>query len=192
MPVKIRLSRHGRKRAPFYHIVVADSRAPRDGKFIERIGSYNPTTNPATIELNFDRALDWLQNGAQPTDTTRAILSYKGVMMKKHLLEGVKKGALTPEQVEEKFEAWVKEKEAKVQAKKDRLAKGEQDDTAKRMEAEAKVREARAQEIAKKQAELAAKEAGEAAEEAAEEAPAEEADAQPEAEADAETETPQE
>jgi small subunit ribosomal protein S16 len=192
MPVKIRLSRHGRKRAPFYHIVVADSRAPRDGKFIERIGSYNPTTNPATIELNFDRALDWLQNGAQPTETTRAILSYKGVMMKKHLLDGIKKGALTPEQVEEKFEAWLKEKEAKVQAKMDRLAKGEQDDTAKRMEAEAKVREARAQEIAKKQAELAAQEAGDAAEEAAEEAPAQEADAQPEAEADAETETPQE
>lgn len=192
MPVKIRLSRHGRKRAPFYHIVVADSRAPRDGRFIERIGSYNPTTDPATIELNFDRALDWLQKGAQPTDTTRAILSYKGVMMKKHLIDGVKKGALTPEQVEEKFEAWVKEKEAKVQAKKDRLAKGEQDDTAKRMEAEAKIREARAQEIAKKQAELAAKEAGAAAEEAADEAPAEEAEAQPEAEADAETETPQE
>lgn len=192
MPVKIRLSRHGRKRAPFYHIVVADSRAPRDGRFIERIGSYNPTTDPATIELNFDRALDWLQKGAQPTDTTRAILSYKGVMMKKHLIDGIKKGALTPEQVEEKFEAWVKEKEAKVQAKKDRLAKGEQDDTAKRMEAEAKIREARAQEIAKKQAELAAKEAGAAAEEAADEAPAEEADAQPEAEADAETETPQE
>ncbi|MDD3567366.1 MAG: 30S ribosomal protein S16 [Bacteroidales bacterium] len=193
MPVKIRLSRHGRKRAPFYHIVVADSRAPRDGRFIERIGSYNPTTDPATIELNFDRALDWLQKGAQPTDTTRAILSYKGVMMKKHLLEGVKKGALTPEQVEEKFEAWVKEKEAKVQAKKDRLAKGEQDDTAKRIEAEAKIREARAQEIAKKQAELAAKEAGaEAAQEAAEEAPAEEAQAQPEAAAEAESETPQE
>ncbi|NHB67875.1 30S ribosomal protein S16 [Perlabentimonas gracilis] len=194
MPVKIRLSRHGRKRAPFYHIVVADSRAPRDGRFIERIGSYNPTTDPATIELNFDRALDWLQKGAQPTDTTRAILSYKGVMMKKHLIDGIKKGALTPEQVEEKFEAWVKEKEAKVQAKKDRLAKGEQDDTAKRMEAEAKIREARAQEIAKKQAELAAKEAGAAAEEAADEAPAEEAEAQPEAAADAEaeTETPQE
>ena len=192
MPVKIRLSRHGRKRAPFYHIVVADSRAPRDGRFIERIGSYNPTTDPATIELNFDRALDWLQKGAQPTDTTRAILSYKGVMMKKHLIDGIKKGALTPEQVEEKFEAWVKEKEAKVQAKKDRLAKGEQDDTAKRMEAEAKIREARAQEIAKKQAELAAKEAGAAAEEAADEASAEEAEAQPEAAADAETETPQE
>lgn len=178
MPVKIRLSRHGRKRAPFYHIVVADSRAPRDGRFIERIGSYNPVTDPATIELNFDRALDWLQNGAQPTDTARAILSYKGVLMKKHLLDGVKKGALTPEQVETKFDAWTKEKESKVQAKVDRLAKGEMDDIAKRIEAEAKVREARAQEIAKKQAELAAKEAksvtAEATEEAADEQVADE------------------
>ncbi len=170
MPVKIRLSRHGRKRAPFYHIVVADSRAPRDGRFIERIGSYNPVTDPATIELNFDRALDWLQNGAQPTDTARAILSYKGVLMKKHLLDGVKKGALTPEQVETKFDAWTKEKESKVQAKVDRLAKGEKDDMVKRIEAEAKVREARAQEIAKKQAELAAKEAKSAAADATEDA----------------------
>jgi small subunit ribosomal protein S16 len=159
MPVKIRLSRHGRKKAPFYHIVVADSRAPRDGRFIERIGSYSPVTNPATIELNFDRALDWLQKGAQPTNTTRAILSYKGVMLKKHLLEGVNKGALTEEQAEEKFAAWLEEKDVKIQAKKERLVKGEQDETAKRLEAEAKVREARAQEIAKRQAELAAKEA---------------------------------
>jgi small subunit ribosomal protein S16 len=163
MPVKIRLSRHGRKRNPFYHIVVADSRAPRDGRFIERIGSYNPITDPATIELNFDSALDWLQKGAQPTDTTRAILSYTGVLMKKHLLEGVKKGALTPEQADVKFEAWLKEKESKIQAKKDRLAKGEKDDASQRIEAEAKVRAARAQEIAKKQADLAAKEAGKAA-----------------------------
>ncbi|MDD2549508.1 MAG: 30S ribosomal protein S16 [Bacteroidales bacterium] len=164
MPVKIRLSRHGRKKAPFYHIVVADSRAPRDGRFIERIGSYSPVTNPATIELNFDRALDWLQKGAQPTNTTRAILSYKGVMLKKHLLEGVNKGALTEEQAEEKFAAWLEEKDVKIQAKKERLVKGEQDETAKRLEAEAKVREARAQEIAKRQAELAAKEASEKAE----------------------------
>ncbi len=163
MPVKIRLSRHGRKRTPFYHIVVADSRAPRDGKFIERIGSYNPVTNPATIELNFDRALDWLQNGAQPTDTTRAILSYTGVLMKKHLLEGVKKGALTPEQADEKYAAWLKEKETKIQAKKDNLVKGEKDEETKRMDAESKVREARAQEIAKRQAALAEKEASEKA-----------------------------
>jgi small subunit ribosomal protein S16 len=196
MPVKIRLSRHGRKKAPFYHIVVADSRAPRDGRFIERIGSYNPITDPATIELNFDRALDWLQNGAQPTDTTRAILSYKGVLIKKHLLDGVKKGALTPEQAEEKFEVWIKEKDSKVQAKKDRLAKGEMDDIAKRAEAEVKVRDARAQEIAKKQAELAAKEASEATKASAKETTSEETEAQPEVEAEteaeAETETPQE
>jgi small subunit ribosomal protein S16 len=159
MPVKIRLSRQGRKKRPFYHIVVADSRAPRDGRFIERIGSYNPLTNPATIELNFDRALDWLQKGAQPTDTCRAILSYKGVMLKKHLLEGVKKGALTPEQAEAKFQDWVSQKEAKVKAKIDSLAKGEAEEMKKRIEAESKVREARAQGIAKKRAEMAAKEA---------------------------------
>ncbi len=100
MPVKIRLARHGRKGYAYYHIVVADSRAPRDGRFIERIGSYNPNTNPATIDLNFDKALDWLFKGAQPTDTCRAILSYKGVMMKKHLLEGVKKGAFDDAEAE--------------------------------------------------------------------------------------------
>jgi small subunit ribosomal protein S16 len=159
MPVKIRLSRHGRKKAPFYHIVVADSRAPRDGRFIERIGMYNPITDPATIELNFDRALDWLQKGAQPTDTTRAILSYKGVLMKKHLLDGVKKGALTQEQVEEKFQSWLNGKQSKIQAKIDRIAKGEKDDLAKRVEAESKVRIEREQELAKKLAAEAAKEA---------------------------------
>ncbi|HPF93973.1 MAG TPA: 30S ribosomal protein S16 [Tenuifilaceae bacterium] len=191
MPVKIRLSRHGRKRAPFYHIVVADSRAPRDGRFIERIGSYNPTTDPATIELNFDRALDWLQKGAQPTDTTRAILSYRGVLIKKHLLDGVKKGALTEEQVEEKFNAWLKEKESKIQAKKDRLAKGEKDEMSKRIEAESKVREARAQEIAKKLAEEAAQEASEAkkAEESEEAAEAPEVNAEAETEGEPEAET---
>jgi small subunit ribosomal protein S16 len=159
MPVKIRLTRRGRKKAPFYHIVIADSRAPRDGRFIESIGKYNPITNPATIELDFDKALDWLQKGAQPTDTCRAILSYKGVMMKKHLLEGVKKGALTDEQVEEKFQAWLKEKESKIQAKKDSLRKGEDTDLKNRLDAETKVREARAEELAKKNAEAAAKEA---------------------------------
>ena len=169
MPVKIRLSRHGRKRAPFYHIIVADSRAPRDGKYIERIGSYNPVSNPAVIDLDFEKALDWLQKGAQPTDTTRAILSYKGVFMKKHLLEGVKKGALTAEQAEAKFEAWVKEKEAKIEAKKQSLVKGAKDDMQQRIEAESKVREARAQEIAKKRAESEAA-AKPAVEEVAEEA----------------------
>ncbi|MCD4834034.1 MAG: 30S ribosomal protein S16 [Bacteroidales bacterium] len=159
MPVKIRLTRRGRKKAPFYHIVVADSRAPRDGRFIESIGKYDPITNPATIELDFDRALDWLQKGAQPTDTCRAILSYKGVMMKKHLLEGVKKGALTEEQAEEKFQSWLNEKESKVQAKCDMLKKGTDAEAKKRLDAETKVREARAEELAKRNAEAAAEEA---------------------------------
>ena len=182
MPVKIRLTRRGRKRAPFYHIVIADSRAPRDGRFIESIGKYNPTTNPATIELDFDKALDWLQKGAQPTDTCRAILSYRGVMMKKHLLEGVKKGALTEEQAEEKFQSWLKEKENKIQAKVDTLKKGEDTEAKKRLDAETKVREARAEEIAKRNAEAAAEEAKaanaeeetETEEAATEETPAEE------------------
>ena len=159
MPVKIRLTRRGRKKAPFYHIVIADSRAPRDGRYIESIGKYNPVTNPATIELDFDKALDWLLKGAQPTDTCRAILSYKGVMMKKHLLEGVKKGALTEEQAEEKFQSWLKEKEGKIQAKVDMLQKGEDSEIKNRIEAETKVREARAEEIAKRNAEAAAAEA---------------------------------
>ncbi len=159
MPVKIRLSRQGRKKLPFYHIVVADSRAPRDGRFIERIGSYNPITNPATIELNFDSAIDWLHKGAQPTETCRAILSYKGVMIKKHLLEGVTKGALTVEQAEAKFQIWITEKESKIQAKKDSLAKGKRDDIKQRIEAENKVKETRGQELAKKKSDAAAKEA---------------------------------
>ncbi len=117
MATKIRLARHGRKGSPFYHVVVADSRAPRDGKYIERIGSYNPMTNPATIDLNFERALHWLMTGAQPTDTTKRILSYEGVLLKKHLLEGVKKGAFDMAAADTKFEAWKKEKIAKIQAK---------------------------------------------------------------------------
>ena len=108
MATKIRLQRHGKKGKPFYYIVVADARAPRDGRFIERLGSYNPNTNPATIDINFDKTLDWVNSGAQPTDTCRAILSYKGVMYKKHLQGGLKKGALTEEQVETKFQEWVR------------------------------------------------------------------------------------
>ncbi len=122
MAVKIRLQRHGKKDAAFFHIVVADGRAPRDGKYIEKLGVYNPNTNPATINLDFDSALSWMLNGAQPTDTCRAILSYKGVIYKKHLLGGVKKGALTEAQVEQKFTKWVADKEGKVNAKKDNLA----------------------------------------------------------------------
>jgi small subunit ribosomal protein S16 len=174
MPVKIRLARHGRKRNAFYHIVVADSRSPRDGKYIERIGSYNPNTNPATINLDFDKAINWLGNGAQPTDTARAILSYEGVMMKKHLLDGVKKGAFDEAAAEVKFEAWMKEKEAKINAKKDGLSKTAEDAAKARLDAETKISADRAEAIAKRvsDAEAAAK-AEEAAKEAAKNAPAE-------------------
>ena len=123
MAVRIRLQRHGKKGKPFYWIVAADSRVKRDGKFLEKLGVYNPNTNPATVEVNVDQAVKWLFNGAQPSDTARTLLSYRGVMLKKHLLEGVKKGALTEEQVTERFEAWVAEKDAKIQAKVDGLSK---------------------------------------------------------------------
>ena len=155
MPAKIRLTRQGRKRKPFYHIVIADSRAPRDGRFIERIGIYDPNTNPATIELDFDSALNWLQNGAQPTDTCRAILSFKGVIFKNHLLNGVKKGAFSEEEAENRFQTWLKEKEGKVQAKKDQLLSAQKDAEKEIFEAETKINEARAEEIAKRQSALA-------------------------------------
>jgi ribosomal protein S16 len=172
MPAKIRLTRHGKKGFAFYHIVVADSRAPRDGRYIERLGIYNPNTNPASVELNFDKTLDWLQKGAQPSDTCRSIFSDKGVMLKKHLLEGVKKGAFTVEVAEQKFQTWMKEKEAKVLAEKDKTVKEKEADKKKRLEAEAKVKEAKAEAIAKKLAQEASKaeEATEGAESA--EAPA--------------------
>lgn len=160
MPTKIRLQRFGKKGRPFYHIVIADGRAPRDGKKIEKIGTYDPITNPATIELNFERALHWVQVGAQPTDTARAILSYKGVLHKNHLLKGVAKGALTPEQAEVKFNEWMKEKEARINAKKSSLATSDREDKKSRLEAEAKVKEARQAELNKRKAdELAAEEA---------------------------------
>jgi small subunit ribosomal protein S16 len=164
MSVKIRLSRHGKKGYPFYHIVVADSRAPRDGRYIERIGYYNPNTNPAAVELNFDKALDWLQKGAQPSDTCRSLLSTKGVLVKKHLLEGVKKGAFTNDVAEQKFEAWLNSKETRIQAEKDKTLQEKEADKKQRLEAEAKVKEARAQAIAKKLAEASAKPAAEGAE----------------------------
>ena len=156
MSVKIRLARHGRKQHAYYHIVVANSRAPRDGRFIERIGSYNPNTNPATIDLDFDKAIDWLFKGAQPTDTTRSILSQQGVMMKKHLLEGAKKGAFSEADAEVKFEAWMKEKTAKVQASQEKLTSAQLEDKKARHKAEAKVNEARLAEIAKRNAAAAA------------------------------------
>ncbi len=138
MATKIRLQRHGKKGRPFYHLVVADSRAPRDGKFIERIGSYNPNTNPATIDINFESALTWVQNGAQPTDTARAILSYKGVLYKKHLLDGVKKGAFDEAAADAKFEEWLKGKDAKIEGKKDNLATSKAEARKAALEAEAK------------------------------------------------------
>jgi small subunit ribosomal protein S16 len=170
MAVKIRLARKGRKKLAFYHIVVADSRSPRDGRYIEKIGSYNPVTNPATIELDFDKALGWLQNGALPTDTCRAILSYKGVMIKKHLLEGVKKGAFDEAEATKRFEEWMKQNEAKIEAKKSDLEKSQDDELGKRLTVEKRVNEARTAKLAKRNADLAAK----AAARAEEAAPAEE------------------
>lgn len=185
MSVKIRLARHGKKNYAFYHIVVADSRAPRDGRFIELIGSYNPNSNPATIILDNEKALNWLNNGAQPTETCRRILSYKGVLLKKHLLEGVKKGALTLEQADAKYNAWVAEKEAKVSQKKTALAQDKVAAKKSALEAEAKVNADRAAELAKKKAEAeaakAAAEAEAAAAAEAEAAPAEETAENPEA-----------
>lgn len=180
MPAKIRLQRHGRKRFAYYHIVIADSRAPRDGSNIERIGSYNPNTNPATIELDFDKAVDWLAKGAQPTDTVRAILSYKGVLYKRHLLGGVAKGAFSAEEAETRFEAWMTEKANKVQAKKDGLVLNSETSKKSQFEMEAKKNAERAKAIAKRNADAAAAAkaasapAPVAAEEVAEEAASEE------------------
>ncbi|WP_419213654.1 30S ribosomal protein S16 [Maribacter sp. X9] len=148
MPVKIRLQRHGKKGKPFYWVVAADARATRDGKFLEKLGIYNPNTNPATIELNVDSSVKWLQNGAQPTDTARAILSYRGVLLKHHLLGGVRKGALTEEQAEEKFNTWVSEKEQAIADKVGGLDKVKADARAAALKAEKEVNEKRAAEAA--------------------------------------------
>ncbi len=171
MPAKMRLARHGRKGFAYYHIVVADSRAPRDGRFIERIGSYNPNTNPATIDLDFDKAYSWLEKGATPTDTVRAILSYKGVLYKKHLMGGVKKGAFGPEEAESRLAAWFTEKEARIQARKDKLTNESDAYLKKLLQAEIKVKEARVVAIAQKNAKLAAKAHEKAREPAGGEAP---------------------
>jgi small subunit ribosomal protein S16 len=181
MSTKIRLQRGGRKGRPVYSIVVADARSKRDGRFIEKLGTYNPNTNPATIDLNFDSTLSWVMKGAQPTDTARAILSYRGVMMKKHLLEGVRKGALTEEQADAKFEAWVSEKENKIDGKVQTLNDTAKANKSARLAAEAEVNNARKAAIEAANApvveEAPAEEATEEApaEEATEEAPAEEA-----------------
>ena len=179
MAVKIRLQRHGKKNFAFFHIVVADSRSPRDGRYIEQIGSYNPNTNPATIVLDFDRALAWVKVGAEMTLVTRRILSYEGVLLKNHLDGGVAKGALTQEQADAKFNAWKSQQAAKIEAKKNGIKNAAIEAAKVAKAAEAKVNEARAEAIAKKAAELAAKQAEEAAaavaeaEASAEEAPAE-------------------
>lgn len=143
MPVKIRLQRHGKKGKPFFWVVAADSRAKRDGKFLEKIGTYNPITNPAQIEINVDAAVKWLKNGAQPTETARRILSYKGVLLKYHLLGGVDKGALTLEQAEAKFNAWLEQKAGKISSKEEKLAKDKASAKAKALEAEKEANEKR-------------------------------------------------
>jgi small subunit ribosomal protein S16 len=177
MPVKIRLQRHGKKGKPYYWIVAADSRAKRDGKYLDKIGSYNPNVNPAKIELDIDGAVKWLQNGAQPTDTARAILSYKGALLKHHLAGGIAKGALTEEQAEEKFNAWVEEKAKKVAAKESKLSDAKQKAKEEALAAEKAVNEARIAEATPEVEEEAAE--GEANEEVVEntteEAPAAEA-----------------
>ncbi|HET6244483.1 MAG: 30S ribosomal protein S16 [Bacteroidetes bacterium] len=175
MPTRIRLQRHGKKGQAFFHIVIADGRAPRDGKYIEKIGTYNPNTNPATIDINFDKALTWLKNGAQPSDTCRAMLSYRGVLYRYHLAKGVAKGALTEEQADAKFEKWLEEKEGRITGKKDKLSSGKQEATKKRLAEESVSREAKA-------AKIAAKNTPPAEEVAVEEAPAEETTSEPKAE----------
>ena len=209
MATKIRLARRGRGKRPFYHIVVADERAPRDGKFIEKIGVYNPLTQPATIELNNDSALKWVMNGAQPTDTVRAILSYKGIMYKKHLQMGVNKGALKQEEADKKYEAWVADKEKSVAESANKLNKAKEDAKKKALEAEKKKSEERAASLkAKEEEAIAAAEAAEAeanaseeevveavaegAETATEEAPVAEAEAPAAEEAPAEEEKTEE
>ena len=175
MATKIRLQRFGHKGYAFYQIVIADSRAPRDGRFIERIGSYNPNTNPATIDLKFDRALYWLNVGAQPTDTVRNILSREGVLLKKHLLGGVKKGAFTEEVAEQRFQAWLANKQNATSALKLKAIDEAKKAAAARLEAEKEVNKAIAERVATKKAELAKAAAEAAAAAAAAEAPAEEA-----------------
>ena len=173
MSVKIRLARKGRKKQAFYHVVVADSRSPRDGRFIEKIGIYNPITDPATIDINFDKALGWLQKGAQPTDTCRAILKYKGVMLKKHLIEGVKKGAFDEAEADRRFNEWLKGKEEQIEMKKSGLEKLGEDIRKKKLVAEKAIKEARAAEYAKKLAAIAAEAEAAAKAASAPEVPAE-------------------
>ncbi|MFA0962130.1 30S ribosomal protein S16 [Roseivirga sp. BDSF3-8] len=174
MAVRIRLARRGRKAKPIYDVVVADSRSPRDGRFIEKIGLYNPNTDPATVDIDTEKAFEWVMKGAQPSDTVRAMLSYRGVMYRKHLQHGVLKGAITQEEADKRFEEWSKSKEEKIQGKIDRLASEKSKAAAERREAEAKVKEARAEALRQKQAEA---EAADAPAEEGEEAAGEESTA---------------
>ena len=200
MPVKIRLQRHGKKGKPFYWIVAADARSKRDGKYLEKLGTYNPNFNPAQIELDIDGTVKWLQNGAQPTDTAKSILSYRGAMLKNHLVGGVRKGALTEEQAEAKFQAWLEEKNAKVDAKKSDLVKAKEAEAVKQFEAEKATNEARiaaaapvVEEVIEETApvvEEVAAEAEEATPEVVEEVVAEEAPAVEAAAEEAATEAP--
>ena len=152
MPARIRLQRHGKKNQPFYHIVVADGRAPRDGKFVEKLGTYNPMTNPAQIVIDTDRAVTWLKNGAQPSDTARRILSYKGVLLKRHLQIGVEKGAISQEQADVKFNQWLQEKENKIANKRSSIENEARSNKKARLEAEQKANEAKAAAVAAKKA----------------------------------------
>ncbi|MCX6271454.1 MAG: 30S ribosomal protein S16 [Bacteroidetes bacterium] len=172
MPTKMRLQRFGKKGKAFYHIIIADGRAPRDGRFIEKLGTYDPIARPAEINIDFDRTLYWLQTGASPTDTVKAILAYKGVLYKNHLLKGVKKGALTETKAEEMFQEWLQAKTAKVNSAKKEIELGSKTEAKKRFEEEAKMKQARSEAIAKKNAKEAAAEARMAEEAAVEEAPA--------------------
>jgi small subunit ribosomal protein S16 len=183
MPVKIRLQRHGKKGKPFYWIVAADARSKRDGRYLEKLGTYNPNTNPASVEVKLDNAVNWLEKGAQPTDTARTLLSYRGVMLKHHLNGGIRKGALSQEEADKKFAAWLEEKEAKIQAKKEGLSQSESELKAKRLADEKAVSDKRLADAAAAEAEAAAEEATAESTEAEEatpevaEAPAEQTEA---------------
>ena len=183
MAVKIRLARRGRKKQAIYDVVIADARAPRDGRFIEKIGIYNPNTDPATIKIDNEKAFQWVMNGAQPTETVKAMLSYRGVLLRKHLQIGVIKGAITQEEADKKYQAWLDGKESQISGKVEQLAKAKDDAKKAKLDAEAKVNAARAEAIAAKKAEAeaanapaveeeAATEEVEASAEATEEAPA--------------------
>lgn len=190
MPLRIRLQRFGKKGAPFYHIVVADGRAPRDGKFVEKIGTYDPMKHPAVINLDVDKAVDWMRKGAQPSDTARSLMSAKGAMLKHHLLRGVDKGAFSVEEAEKRFQAWITDKEAKIQKIAQEKADKAVANRKSRMEAEAKVRETIAGKVAEKRAAAAAKQAEEAAAAQAAQTPA--AEEAPAAETAEATEAPAE